>query len=361
MVKLENIEGHYSGKEKFIMKEKWMAVAALLCVACVAAGCGKKDIKIADLKDVETEDYVTLPDYKNLPVLRPEKVVITDADVKSYINSRIDAVSDMHELTGTIENGDVLNIDYAGTIDGTAFEGGTAKGQLLEIGSGSFIEGFEEGLIGASVGETKELSLKFPDGYRNADVAGKECVFAVKINYILSALTDENVFMVDAGYESAEVYREDAGNMLREYMEYQYERELENGIATSLISGSTYQEIPQSLVDDYKESLRTDFNNAAAAAGMSLEDYMMDVYRVPAENLEDNLGIMAERCAKEGLALQAIADKEGISVSDEELEEVVSDLAETVGDTEGEPDKENIRVNLLYNKVYEFLMDIYGE
>lgn len=333
----------------------------LLCMAAVVAGCGKKDIKITDLKDAEVEKYVTLPDYKNLQVERPEKLEITDAYVKSYINNRVDAVSDLHELTGTVENGDVVNIDYAGTIDGTAFQGGTAQGQLLEIGSGSFIDGFEEGLVGANVGETKQLSLKFPDNYRSADVAGKDCVFAVKINYILSELTDENVNLVDPGYQSVETYREDAKNMLIEYTEYQYERELENSIASNLIAGSTYQEIPESLIEDYKSSLRTDFENAAKDAGVSLEEYMTNTYNISADSLEDELGTIAERCAREGLALQAIADQEGISVTDEELDAAFAEYASASGDAEENPERENVRVNLLYDKVYSFLTDIYKE
>lgn len=336
-----------------------MAAAAFGCVMICAAGCGKKDIRIADLKDVEVEEYVTLPDYKNLDIQSPEKMEITDAYVQSYINSRINEVSEMRELTGTVENGDVVNIDYAGTIDGTAFEGGTAQAQLLEIGSGSFIEGFEEGLIGANVGDRKELSLKFPDNYRNPEVAGKDCVFSVKINYILKELTDENVALVDAGYQSAEAYRSDAGDMLREYYEYQYNRELESYIATSLVAGCTFEEVPQSLVDDYKESLREDFENAAAAQGVSLEEYMLGSYGIAADNMEDELSSVALRCAREGLALQAIADQEGISVSDEEVDAVMAEYTSTGEDGEG-PDKEVVRVNLLYEKVYEFLAGIYG-
>lgn len=340
------------GKEKFIMRKKIMAAVIVFSVLGMITGCGKKDITIADLKDAEVEKYVTLPDYKNLQVAQPVKVEITDFYVKNYVYNHIDAVSEMHELTGTVENGDVLNIDYAGTIDGTAFEGGTAQSQLLEIGSGSFIEGFEEGLVGANVGETKQLSLKFPDDYDGAEVAGKECVFAVKINYILTELTDENVNLVDAGYQSAEEYWEDAKNTLIQYSQYQYDRELNSYIVTSLMSGSTFQEIPQSLIDDYK----TDIENAAEEAGMSLEEYMRNTYRVSADNLEDELAKMAEWYAKEGLVLQAIANQEGISVSDEELDVAISEYG--LDEDEG-LEKENVRVNLLYNKVYEFLMDIY--
>lgn len=343
------------------MKKKMTAALLLLCVIGIVTGCGKKDIRITDLKDVEVEKYVTLPDYKSLQVERPTKVEITDAYVKSYINSRIDAVSDLHELTGTVENGDVVNIDYAGTIDGTAFQGGTAQGQLLEIGSGSFIEGFEEGLIGANVGETKQLPLKFPDNYRSADVAGKDCVFAVKINYILSELTDENVNVLDAGYQSAETYREDARNNLIEITEYQYDRTLRASIVSNLIAGSTYQEIPESLIEDYQSSLRTDFENEAERAGVSLEEYMENTYYTSADSIDEEIRTIAERCAKEGLALQAIADQEGISVSDEEVDAAIAEYTAVVGDTGEELEKENVRVNLLNDKVYEFLVDIYKE
>lgn len=343
------------------MKKKMTAALLLLCMIGIVTGCGKKDIRITDMKDVEVEKYVTLPDYKSLQVERPAKVEITDAYVKSYINSRIDAVSDLHELTGTVENGDVVNIDYAGTIDGTAFQGGTAQGQLLEIGSGSFIEGFEEGLIGANVGETKQLSLKFPDNYRSADVAGKDCVFAVKINYILSELTDENVNVLDAGYQSAETYREDARNNLIEFTEYQYDRTLRASIVSNLIAGSTYQEIPESLIEDYQSSLRTDFENEAERAGVSLEEYMENTYYTSADSIDEEIRTIAERCAKEGLALQAIADQEGISVSDEEVDAAIAEYTAVVGDTGEELEKENVRVNLLNDKVYEFLVDIYKE
>lgn len=341
------------------MKKKMMAVLMLLCATAIVTGCGKNNITIADLKDVEAEKYVTLPDYKNLQVEQPEKVEITDAYVKSYINNRVNAVSDLHELTGTVENGDVVNIDYAGTIDGTAFQGGTAQGQLLEIGSGSFIDGFEDGLIGANVGETKQLSLKFPDNYRSADVAGKDCIFAVKINYILSELTDENVNLVDPGYQSVETYWEDAKNNLIEFTEYQYERTLKTSIASNLIAGSTYQEIPESLIEDYKSSLRTDFENEAERAGMSLEEYMENAYYTSADSIDEEIGTIAEWCAKEGLALQAIAGKEGISVSDEEVDAAIAEYTAAVGDAGEELEKENVRENLLHEKVYDFLTDIY--
>lgn len=336
-----------------------MAAVLVLVMTGILTGCGKSNITIADLGGTEVEKYVTLPDYKNLSVMQVEKPEITDADVKSYLNTRIDAVSEMHELTGTVESGDVVNIDYAGSIDGTAFQGGTAQAQLLEIGSGSFIEGFEEGLIGASVGEMKELSLKFPDNYRSADVAGKDCVFAVKINYILTDLTDENVGLLDAGYQSAQAYREDAEKFLREYAQDQYKRELKNTIATGLIAECTYEEIPESLVEDYRASLQTEFEEAAAAVGMTFEEYMLNAYQVQSDRLEDEMNAIALRCAREGLAVQAIANAEGISVSDEEVDQAVADYV-AASNAEEDLDRDIIKSNLLYNKVYDFLVELYG-
>lgn len=341
------------------MRKKWMAAAFLSGMICVLAGCGKSNITIADLRDTEVEKYVTLPDYKNLDVAVPEKPEITDSYVKFYVHNRMDAVSEMRELTGTVENGDVVNIDYAGTIDGTAFEGGTAQAQLLEIGSGTFIAGFEEGLVGANVGETRELPLKFPENYKKADMAGKECVFAVKINYILSELTDENVSLVDPGYQSVEAYWEDAKTFLTEVTQDQYERELKSYIATSLMAGCTYEEVPQSLVEDYRTSLQTECEDAAAAAGIAWEEYVADTYRVAADNAAAELDAVALRCAREGLAIQAIANAEGISVSDEEIDQVVSEYV-AAGNAEEGLNKDIVRGNLLYIKVYDFLMEIYG-
>lgn len=351
-------------KGKYMMKKK-LAAAALFACMLVTAGCGEKEIKTTDLKDIQVENYVTLPDYKNLEVTIPEKVEVTDVYVKSYIQNRMDAVTQLHQITGEVQNGDVVNIDYAGTIDGTAFEGGTAQGQLLEIGSGSFIEGFEEGLIGVKVGETKDLSLQFPEDYRSADVAGKDCIFAVKVNYILTPLTDDNVSLVDEGYDNAETYREDARKMLEEYSDYQYERELKGNIAAALVQGSTYQDVPQSLIDDYEQDLREDLESAASAAGVTLEQYMMNTYYVAADSVESSIDSLALQCAREGLALQAIANQEGLSVTDEELDETLSELAAAQGYASAEEylgedmDKEEIRVNLLYDKVYNFLMENY--
>lgn len=342
------------------MRKKAITAVAFLCAASLLTACGGGGVTIKTLKDTKVEKYVTLPDYKNLEVQEPTKMEVTDDYVKSYIHSRIDAVDAMHELIGTVENGDVLNIDYAGTIDGTAFAGGTAKAQLLEIGSGSFIAGFEDGLVGVKVGDTKELSLKFPDNYGSTELAGKDCIFVVKVNYKLAKLTDGNVALVDEGYDSAQAYQDDARNMIAEYVDYQYKTELENAIATSLVAGAEYKEVPKSLVDDYRTSLREDFEKAAEAEGITLEAYMSNTYGVAADALESEFDAIALRCAKEGLAIQAVANAEGFSISEEELNTAIANYT-AAGNAEDDLDKDMIRVNLLYQKVYDLLMKSYVE
>ncbi len=349
------------------MKKKKIAALCLIAgIMGALAGCGNKEMTAADIRDMKVEEYVTLPDYKALNIYVDEKPEVTDMDVELYIRSRADELEEMHQYSGKVASGDVVNIDYAGTIDGTAFEGGTSQDYLLEIGSGSFIPGFEDGLVGKDVGETVDLSLQFPANYRNAEVAGKECIFAVKINYILVPLSDENVNMLDADYTSVEAYRTDVEKLLVDYVDYQYNTEMKNGVAIELLQGCTFEELPESLVADYRADLKADFEETAAENGLTLEEYMLQAYNVTADRVEESLDSIALQCAQEAVALQAIANQEGIDISDEELDEEIQTATEQAGYTTPEEllgeeyDKESIRISLLNNKVYDFLIEENG-
>lgn len=136
--------------------------------------------------DYKVEKYVKLNDYMNMTVELSKDYTVSDADIQSYIEYLM-SMYPSYEVSDkkTVESGDVVNIDYVGKIDGEEFSGGSATGQHLEIGSGSFIDGFEDGLIGKNVGETVELNLTFPEDYtNNTDLAGKAVVFTVTINSI---------------------------------------------------------------------------------------------------------------------------------------------------------------------------------
>ena len=158
------------------------ALAVILAASALLCACGSREY----LKDVKASDYVTLGDYTGLEV-NEEKTEINDTIVNDYIESYLlPSFATVEEVTGrSVEEGDTVNIDYAGYLNGEQFDGGTASGQNLTIGSHRFIDGFEDGLIGANAGDTLSLNLTFPDPYPNdPDLAGKPVVFEVTVNSI---------------------------------------------------------------------------------------------------------------------------------------------------------------------------------
>ena len=166
----------------------------------------------------EISDYLEIDDedYKGLSIEVAPPVQVTEDEIQAYMTSEVEA-ADLYEETteGVVEMGDLVNIDYVGTKDGEAFDGGTADNYDLEIGSGSFIDGFEEGLVGQEIGDTVELPLTFPEDYWNEDLAGAEVVFTVTLNAIkeLPELTDEIAKKVSGGeYDTLEAYKEVYGD-----------------------------------------------------------------------------------------------------------------------------------------------------
>ena len=346
-----------------LMKSKWTALCLVLVLVGILAGCGNEELTAESLKDAKVEKYVTVSDsYKGMPVTVQASTTVTDADVEYYIQRTAQNVEEMHitDTSVAVKQGDVVNIDYAGSVDGEYFEGGTAQNQFLEIGSGSFIAGFEDGLVGVKVGDSVELNLTFPEQYKE-DLAGKDCVFEVKVNYILKELTDETVGYLDSEYTSADQYRTDVKKVLQSYMDSQYDYSVKSQLASGLLNACSFKEIPESLVADFETDLREDLTLSAQSSGLSLEDYIMSRYNVTAEEVDSTIRTLAEGCAKEGLALQYVANKEKLKVNDEELEAelqealklgeyaTMEELLSAVGG------REKVRWNLMYDKVYGFL------
>ncbi|MCR5031898.1 MAG: trigger factor [Lachnospiraceae bacterium] len=347
-------------KKHFSHSFSRILVPALVLSGCVLlTGCGKT--KSLDLKNMDTGDYIQeLVDYKNLSVTVTPRNEVDQDTVEYYIQ---DVLQNRGELIteGTVANGDTVNIDYAGTIDGEAFDGGTAQGQYLTIGSGQFIDGFEEGLIGVSVGETVDLDLVFPENYYE-ELAGKAVVFTVTVNGILPQLTDEVACELDEGVNSAAEYRELVENFLNEYSDYIYEADLQDAMADALIAGTVFKDLPDELVDRFEAPLRETYEAEAKEAGMELKEYMSTYY-----NITDTDTIFrnaALSCTKEGLVLQAIANLEGLNVEDADLDESIDAFVETAEEFENAEDflevqdRELTRENIMYQKVYDYLSEI---
>lgn len=293
--------------------------AFLLALALVLslAGCGSSVPEASQgltengfYEGVTASDYVTLGKYKDITISKSD-LTVTEGAIESEINSLLSNYSTTENITdGTVENGMTINIDYTGYINGEAFEGGSTDGagSTVTIGVTSFIDDFLQQLIGHKPGETFDIEVTFPDPYENnPDLAGKDAVFTVTINYIVQTnipeFTDEFVAENLDGYETTEEYRQ--------YIEdYLYEGNLQNAIYFQLLESYTIETYPQDLVDKLTDELTDLYQQYADTYGLELEEYL------------GYLGIsdLAEEAKQEvaiRLMLQAICEQENLTISDE--------------------------------------------
>ena len=209
-------------------------------------------------KDIAVDDYVTLGEYKGLEVLQ-SKQEVTQQDVDNFIHYTLEGYSELQPITDrdVVENGDTANIDYEGKKDGVAFDGGTAQGQDLVIGSGTFIPGFEEGLVGVKVGETVDLDLTFPEEYHSEELAGQKVVFTVTVNsisrHVDPELTDE--FVAGLGIEGISTvaeFQEYAKQGLEDQALEDFNYNVKMQVLTLVMNNAQIQEPPAELVEKYK-------------------------------------------------------------------------------------------------------------
>ena len=179
------------------MKKKTFLLSLCLCLMLAFTGCSKNDSTADDNSTTEnttvaSNGEVTLGEYKGIEVVM-ESTDVTDAEIQVRLDNFVASNATVEEITDRtdVQDGDVANIDYVGKIDGEAFDGGSAEGTDLTIGSGTFIDGFEEQLVGATVGETIDINVTFPENYTSKDLAGKEATFTVTINSIGKSVTPE--------------------------------------------------------------------------------------------------------------------------------------------------------------------------
>lgn len=340
------------------MKKKITIVLAALLAAAMLAGCGAES---GALKDMKVEKYVTLGEYMGLPV-QLASAAVDEAQTEELMSVLyMDSVT--AQLGGILDRevalGDTVNIDYEGKKDDVAFAGGTASGALLEIGSGQFIEGFEEGLIGAMPGETRELELRFPENFRNTELAGQAVVFTVTVNFILPTEYSDEVVAALGIPNIATV--EDMRQFVRDYLEANaqstYRATLENAVVDGLLSGCVFQEIPEAIVEKYRNNVQAGLEADCAAQGIDINTYCLYSYNMDAETF---LSQYAEEAAKQSLAFQAVANAENLNITDEELQENLEQYAAqggyaTVEEFLGELDKEEYREYFMFEKVLEFL------
>ncbi len=342
------------------MKKK--AVALLLCVSMMMTlnACGKtnKDNTQGTETVAETEtevipssaditydagDYVSLGDYMNMEVTLDKDYQVTDDMVKNYVNNNVIANYPYYVESDktVVENGDVANIDYEGLLDGEAFDGGTAQDYDLEIGSGSFIDGFEDGLIGAEVGKETDLNLTFPEDYGNSDLAGKEVVFKVTVNAIkvkqditYDTLTDEYVtYLSDklgASYETVSDLTSDIRTYLEEQANSSRTQAIRSAVIAKLPEVCTVNALPDGLLDARMQEYLKKFEDTYCK-DTTLEDYLSSTYNTTVDDFKTQVQSEIETELDTQLILEAIAAVENIEFDEDGFNSYVSSLLSSYG------------------------------
>lgn len=275
---------------------------------------------------------VTLGDYKGLTV-EVTKQEVTDADIDARIEQDRQKVARTVDVEGrALENGDTVNLDYAGSVDGVAFEGGTAEGQTLTLGSNQFIPGFEEQMVGMNIGEEKNLNVTFPEQYHATELAGKAAVFHVKVNSAthteLPELNDE--FAADASeYNTFAEYKDSIVKELNEKAAKNNEVAVENALVEKA-TANAQMDIPEAMIRDQVNYILREMQMRMAYQGLRLEDYLKYTGQT-VEQLADMYKGEAEQRVKMELTLEAIRKAEGVEPTDEDVQKQIAEQAERMG------------------------------
>ncbi len=314
---------------------------------------------------VAVKPEVTLGDYKGIEVVK-KTAEVTDEEVDEEIgrvrenNSRMITIDDRPS-----QEGDTLVIDFDGYVDGEQFEGGKAEDYSLVLGSHTFIDNFEEQLIGKNTGDSVEVHVTFPDAYQAEELRGKEAVFYVDINDIkVKELPDiDDEFAQDVSdFDTLEEYKEDLKKKLLENKEAALDREKEEEIVGAIIANAQ-MDIPEPMVDAQTRQMTQEFAQRLQAQGLSLEQYMQ-LTGLTSQKMIDELKPQALKRIQSRLVLEAVAAAENIEVSDEEFDKELEKMAEAynmekdkLSELAGDNEKEQIRMDIAVQKAVKLVVD----
>ena len=315
--------------------------------------------------EVFVKPDVTLGEYKGVSV-KKETTVVTDVEVDARVEEERNKQATETEVEGrAVIEGDTVNLDYAGTVDGVAFAGGTAQDQTLKIGSGSFIPGFEEQMIGMNIGEEKDLQVTFPEKYHAEELAGKAAVFHVKVNSItetqLPALDDD--FAKDISeFDTLDEYKADIRAKLEAQAAERDNNNFTNAVIEKVLENATV-EIPEAMIERQIDSMMRDFEYRLMGNGLKLDDFLkytgsdMKAFR-------ENYRGQAEKSVKAHLVLEAIEKAEAIDATQEQIDKQLEAFAAQTGKTVeefkaslSESDIEYFKADAIRDNCVKFLAD----
>ena len=308
---------------------------------------------------IDVEKCVTLGDYKGVTV---EKAIqsVTDEDVQNEIDNAL--ANYPVEVDQAAKEGDTVNIDYVGKIDGEEFDGGSDQGADLKLGSGKFIDGFEDGLIGARKGETRTLNLTFPEDYTQ-DLAGKAVEFTVTVNAVkepLSEPTDQWVADNIEGYDNIADYKAGIRSEQEESNEQTAENQVRYAAWTQVIDNCIINEYPETLVEVGKKLYEQQVETYAKYAGMELDAYI-ESSGLTQEEYQSNMEEYGKNVAAQALVCQAICDKEGFAIGDDDYQKALQDMLTEYGCTEDELiqtyGQDNVEQSIMLNRVSNLILE----
>ena len=337
---------------------------SILAVAAPEIDVKKIDDKHLSIEAIDAvKPEVTLGEYKGIKFNKVEYNV-KDEDVENEIKRLQESRSRLVDVTDrAVENGDTVVIDYSGSVDGVKFEGGTAEKQTLVIGSGSFIPGFEDQIIGMKIGEDKDLKVKFPEEYHAENLKGKDAVFAVKLHEIkkkeLPEVNDE--FIKDAaGAESVDAYKKEVRERLEKQNADRAEREIEDAIVQKITDNASV-EIPDAMIEAQIDRMVQEMDYRLSYQGLKLADYLKYIGQTM-EDYRKNYREQAEKLVKSQLVIEKIIDTEKLEATDAEADEKIEEMAKAQGKkapelkkTAGVRQLEYIKNEIVIKKLFDTL------
>ena len=315
--------------------------------------------------EVFVKPDVTLGEYKGVEV-KKEHTLVTEDDVNAEIEKeRNKQAAEVSVDDRAVAEGDTVNLDYSGSVDGVKFAGGTAEGQTLKIGSHTFIPGFEEQMVGMNIGEEKDLNVTFPTEYHAPDLAGKEAVFHVKVNSItetqLPALDDD--FAKDISeFDTLDAYKADVRAKLEAQAAERDNNTFTNAVIEKVMANATV-EIPDAMVERQIDSMVRNFEARLAQQGLKLADFMKYTGQ-DEKSFRNQYRDQAEKSVRANLVLEAVENVEKFEAAEEEIDAEIEKFAKQIGQnvedlkknlTEG--DREYFKADVIRDKAVKFLCD----
>lgn len=313
---------------------------------------------------IPTKPEIVLGAYTGLEIGK-ETVSVTEEDITADINKTLSEKAMLVTKESAAEKGDTVVIDFVGTVDGVAFEGGSATNYELELGSNSFVPGFEDQLVGTKAGDQKDVNIKFPENYVE-NLKGKDAVFAVTVHEVktkeLPELTDEFVKELNIpNVATVDQLKENKAAELKVTKEREARHSYMHKLIDKIVENSTI-DLPHEIIDSQVESMKKDMTNRLSQSGLTMEQYLSIVGQTE-EQVFETMHKQAEHDAKEYFTVQAVGEKENITVSDEDLEFEYAKMADQYNMKVEDVKKalaqqvEEFRNNVNMNHIDNFLFD----